>query len=468
MKNLLFLPVLFFLVQIFVYDVSNSYAIDFSNLAEKNIKSVVNISTKTLKKKMGEEKMMSDLPEDHPFRQLLPLFPNLKPFLESQPKEPSEVNSLGSGFVFDEGGYIATNHHVIDGADEITVTFYDGKSSKAEMVGYDKKTDLAMLKLMNDDIKLYEVTFGNSDSMKVGNWVVAIGNPFGLGGSVSAGIISARARDIYSGPYDDYIQTDAAINRGNSGGPLFNINGKVIGINTAIFSPSGGNVGIGFAIPSAMAKPILEKLKEGTKIERGWIGVQIRQVTEEFAKTIGRENDLSGALIQDVQKDSPAYDAKLMVGDVILEFDNKTISKMRDLPRIVADITPNSNVDITLWRDEELVTTKIKVGLLKADEKNKDTKRKNILGLHLENYSSDKEDKESFTGVKILKIEDEVDSQLRANDVIVQIVGSESKVVKDVEDFQKQMEEVKDLNKNSVLFLIKRNNRSDFAVFNFK
>jgi serine protease Do len=274
--------------------------------------------------------------------------------------------SLGSGFIIDATGYIVTNNHVIDEATDIEVTTTDGKEYPAKLIGTDPKTDLALLKI-NTKQPLPFVTFGDSDKQRVGDWVMAVGNPFGLGGSVTAGIISARGRDIHEGPFDDFLQIDAAINQGNSGGPTFSTSGEVIGINTAIASPNGGSVGIGFAIPSNMAKPVIEALREHGSVERGWLGVQIQKVTPDLAKAMGLK-EAQGALVADVQPDGPAAKA-LKTGDVIVSFNGQSIDDMRDLPRLVANTRPQTKVDLTVWRNHEMQRVSVTIGKLKADEK---------------------------------------------------------------------------------------------------
>ena len=270
--------------------------------------------------------------------------------------------SLGSGFIIDTAGYIVTNNHVIDGADKISVTLQDNTTLKATLVGKDDKADLALLKVETDK-PLRAVPFGDSDTGRVGDWVLAIGNPFGLGGSVTAGIVSARGRDIRQGPYDDFIQTDAAINRGNSGGPLFNMNGEVIGINTAIYSPSGGSVGIGFSVPSNMAKAVVAQLREFGRARRGWLGVNIQQITPDIAESLGLK-DSSGALVARVSEGGPAERARIHNGDVILRFNNQDVKEMKNLPRIVAETVIGKDVPVVLWRDGKEVTVQAQVGEL--------------------------------------------------------------------------------------------------------
>jgi len=267
---------------------------------------------------------------------MFPQFRNPEPELETEEDGPKETRPLGigSGFIISADGYVVTNHHVIDKADEIIVTLTNGVEYEAEIKGSDPKTDVALLKL-KDAKDLPFVEWGDDEKSRVGDWVLAIGNPFGLGGSASTGIISARGRDIHSGPYDDFIQVDAAINRGNSGGPLFNTQGQVIGINTAIYSPNGGSVGIGFSIPANMAKNVISQLERSGEVERAWIGVAIQPLDDDLAQGFGRDNK-DGALISSVQPDAPADKAGLKAGDIILSFAGKEIKEMRDLPRTVA------------------------------------------------------------------------------------------------------------------------------------
>ena len=278
---------------------------------------------------------------------------------------PRRGVALGSGFIIDPAGYIVTNNHVIEGADEITVTLHDGTSMKAKLLGHDDRTDVALLKV-DSDTPLPAVPFGDSDSSRVGDWVLAIGNPFGLGGSVTAGIVSARGRDIRQGPYDDFIQTDAAINRGNSGGPLFNMDGQVIGINTAIYSPSGGSIGIGFSIPSNMAKQVVAQLRDFGRTKRGWLGVQIQQVTPDIADGLGL-HPARGAMVASVSDDGPASKAKIHGGDVILKFNNQDVKEMRTLPRIVAETPIGTQVPVDVWRDGKEVVVQASIAELPDD-----------------------------------------------------------------------------------------------------
>ena len=331
----------------------------FADLSEKLSPAVVNISTA---QRVEAPDGRPEIPPGGPFEDLF------KDFFDQLPQQrgPRSVQSLGSGFVISADGYVVTNNHVIEEADEITANFPDGTSLDATLIGRDPKTDIALLKVETEKALTF-VSFGDSDASRVGDWVLAIGNPFGLGGSVSAGIISARNRDINAGPYDDFIQTDAAINRGNSGGPLFNMDGEVIGVNTAIISPSGGSIGIGFSVPSVLAKNVVAQLREFGETRRGWLGVRIQTVTPELADGLGLEKP-SGALVAGVSEGGPAAAAGIETGDVVLRFDGKEVAEMRDLPRIVAETPVGQSVRVVVWREGQTQTVLVEVGLLEEGE----------------------------------------------------------------------------------------------------
>ena len=335
----------------------------FADTVEKLLPAVVNISTTTTAKAQQRAPEMPQLPPGSPFEQFF------KDFMErrGQPDAPPrKLTSLGSGFIIDPAGYAVTNNHVIEDADEITVTMGDDRTYTAKLVGRDGKTDLALLKI-DAGRPLPFVSWGDSSAMRIGDWVVAIGNPFGLGGTVTAGIVSARGRDIHSGPYDDLIQTDAPINKGNSGGPMFNVGGQVIGVNTAIYSPSGASVGIGFAIPSAQAKPVIDQLRETGKVRRGWLGVHIQTVTDEIADNFGL-SPARGALVASLNEGSPAKKAGIQPGDIILSFDGKEIKRMRSLPSIVAETPVGKSVPVTVWRKGKEESMSIVLGELPEDQ----------------------------------------------------------------------------------------------------
>ncbi len=344
------------------------HPISFADLAEELLPTVVNISS-TVKPQSAPElnEVMPHFPENSPFGDFFEHFMERRGN-NMQPSMP--VGSLGSGFVIDaEKGYIVTNSHVVKDAEKIRVTLHNDITADAKIIGRDDKTDLAVLQIETKNHQLQAAKFGNSDDMRVGDWILAIGNPFGLGGTVTSGIISARARDINSGPYDDYLQTDASINRGNSGGPMFNLQGEVIGINTAIFSPTGGSVGIGFAIPSAMTKGVVDQLIEYGHTRRGWLGVRIQTVTEEIAESLGLD-EARGALVSSISENSPAGKAKVESGDIILQFNGQEVREMRELPRIVAATDIDKKIDMVVLRDGKEKILKVKVGELEKAEKN--------------------------------------------------------------------------------------------------
>jgi serine protease Do len=348
---------------------------DFSDLAAKVTPAVVNVAV-TMKAGAGEDgdeprmssdqqKQMEEFMQKFAERFGVPMQPGQpgqqpgKPGMK--PQRPAQKGqAVGTGFIIDEKGWIVTNYHVAGKADEITVTLADGRKLPAKLMGGDEKTDLALLKVESDKALPY-VTFGDATKVRVGQPVMAVGNPFGLGGTVTTGIVSARGRDIQSGPFDDYIQTDAAINRGNSGGPLFDMEGKVIGINTAIFSPSGGSVGLGFAIPASLAQPVVDQLKVNGKVERGLLGVQIQPVSEELAKSMSLDSE-KGALVAQVTPDSAAMAAGIQSGDVIKSVDGKSIDSVKDLTRMISGMKPGTSAKIGLLRDGKDMTVNAKIG----------------------------------------------------------------------------------------------------------
>src|SRR5690349_21516969 len=344
-----------------------------ADVAEKVIDAVVNISTsQTIEAKSGGEGRgaIPQLPPGSPFEEFFEDFfknrrsPGGKGGSELQPRK---TNSLGSGFIVDPSGIVVTNNHVIADADEINVIMNDGTKIKAEIVGVDKKTDLAVLKFKPPK-ELIAVKFGDSDKLRLGDWVIAIGNPFSLGGTVTAGIVSAKNRDISSGPYDSYIQTDAAINRGNSGGPLFNLEGEVIGVNTLIISPSGGSIGLGFAVPSKTVAGVVDQLRQFGELRRGWLGVRIQPVTDEIADSLSIK-PARGALIAGVDDKGPAKPAGIEPGDVVVKFDGKDIKEPKDLSRIVADTAVGKEVDVVVIRKGKEESRKVTLGRLQDPDK---------------------------------------------------------------------------------------------------
>jgi serine protease Do len=438
-----------------------------ADVSEKVIDAVVNISTS--QKVETRNSPMPQLPNDPQLDELFRDFFNRRGQGDPQNRErgPRRVNSLGSGFIIDPSGIVVTNNHVISEADEITVILNDGARLKAEIIGRDQKTDLALLRVKPDK-PLKAVTFGDSDKLRLGEWVIAIGNPFSLGGTVTAGIVSARNRDINSGPYDNYIQTDAAINRGNSGGPLFNLDGEVVGINTAIISPSGGSIGIGFAVPSKTAMPVIDQLKQFGETRRGWLGVRIQQVTDEIADSL-KINPPRGALVAGVDERGPAKPAGIEPGDVIVKFDGKDIKEMRDLPRVVADTPVGKQTPVVVIRKGKEETKTVTLGRLEdgeklaaADPKSEGTPDKSVvkktLGLELANMSDDLRKrykiKDTVKGVIITGVDANspaADKRLAPGDVIVEIA---QEAVASADELQAKIDKLKKDGRKSALLLV--------------
>jgi serine protease Do len=334
-----------------------------ADLASGLLDAVVNISTSQNVKDDEGVGPAPRAPDGSPFQEFFNDFFNKQ---QGGKGGNHNVSSLGSGFVIDPSGYIVTNNHVIEGADDIEVNFANGTKLKAKLIGTDTKTDLSVLKV-EPKTPLTAVKFGDSSVMRIGDWVMAIGNPFGFGGSVTVGIISGRGRNINAGPYDNFIQTDAAINKGNSGGPLFNMKGEVIGINTAIISPSGGSIGIGFSVPSELAAGVVGQLREYGETRRGWLGVRIQPVTDDIADSLGLDG-AKGALVAGVIKGGPVDDGSIKAGDVILQFDGKPVNEMRDLPRVVAESPVGKEVDVVVLRDGKEQTVKVTLGRLEDSD----------------------------------------------------------------------------------------------------
>jgi len=440
---------------------------NIADVAEKVIDAVVNISTS--QKVETRNTPMPQLPNDPQLDELFRDFFNRRGQGDPQNRDrgPRRVNSLGSGFIIDASGIVVTNNHVISEADEVTVILNDGSRLKAEIIGKDQKTDIALLRVKPDK-PLKAVKFGDSEKLRLGEWVIAIGNPFSLGGSVTAGIVSARNRDINSGPYDNYIQTDAAINRGNSGGPLFNLDGEVVGINTAIISPSGGSIGIGFSVPSKTAMPVIDQLKQFGETRRGWLGVRIQQVTDEIAESLNIKPP-RGALVAGVDDKGPAKPAGIEPGDVIVKFDGKEIKEMRDLPRAVADTPVGKQTPVIVIRKGKEETKTVTLGRLEDGEKLAavDTKNdppgekpvvKKALGIELANMSDDLRKrykiKDTVKGVVITGVDANspaADKRLSPGDVIVEI-AQES--VASADDFQAKIDKLKKDGRKSALLLV--------------
>jgi len=432
-------------------------------IAEELVDAVVNIST-SQSVKGASGKPLPRVPDGSPFEDLFEDFFNKR---DGGGTQPRKVSSLGSGFVIDgKEGLIVTNNHVIEGADEITVVFRDGSKLEVEKVlGVDNKTDLALLKVKPKEV-LKDVKFGSSENLRVGDWVLAVGNPFGLGGSVSVGIISAKQRDIQSGPYDDYLQTDAAINKGNSGGPLFNMNGEVIGVNTAIISPTGGSIGIGFSVPSDIAVVVLDQLKRFGETRRGWLGVNIQSVSEDVAEALKVEAG-SGALVASIAKGGPAEAAGIKPGDVIVSFAGKVVRSVRALPRIVAQTAHGSAVPVEIARDGKRQTLSVVVGRLeeqekaakKADDKSDlKTDQESLLGLQVEPLTDGLRQKFQLgadtKGVVVTDVaanSPAAGKEIKVGDVIVEAA---QKPVKEAEDIARAIAETRKTSRRALLIRV--------------
>jgi len=450
----------------------------FADLADKLLPAVVNISTtQTLKPEKQKERATPGRPQfppGSPFEEFFKdFFKDHDGSQSGRPEaKPRKATSLGSGFVIDQTGYIVTNNHVIADADEITVKLQDDTEIKAELVGRDTKTDVAILKVKTTK-PLIAAKWGDSDKARVGDWVLAIGNPFGLGGSVTAGILSARQRDINSGPYDDFLQTDASINRGNSGGPMFNMDGEVIGINTAIYSPSGGSIGIGFAIPSNLAKNVAAELihEPDHTVHRGWLGVRIQAVTDEIAESLGLDKP-KGALVASVNDNGPAQTGGVQAGDVILTFDGKPVTDMKHLPRLVAETPVDKTVPVTVWRKRKENALQVKVGKLDETEQvaAKETPKKaapkdttgtvTTLGLTLSNITPEFKEKFSLADdskgvvvVDVVKDSPAAEKGLKAGDVIIEAAQEE---IKSATQVAGKIDDAKKAGRKSILLLVER------------
>jgi serine protease Do len=444
-----------------------------ADVAEQVIDSVVNISTS--QNVEAHNGPLPQLPNDPQLDELFRDFFNRRgqggqggQGDQNRPQQaPRRVNSLGSGFIIDASGIVVTNNHVIADADEITVILNDGTRLKATLLGKDTKVDLAVLKVTTDK-PLKAVKFGDSEKLRLGEWVIAIGNPFSLGGTVTAGIVSARNRDINSGPYDNYIQTDAPINRGNSGGPLFNLDGEVVGINTAIISPSGGSIGIGFSVPSRTAVAVIDQLKQFGETRRGWLGVRIQMVTDEIAESLNIKPP-HGALVAGIDDKGPAKPAGIEAGDVIIKFDGKEIKEMRDLPRVVADTTVGKAVEVIIIRKGQQETKTVTLGRLEDGEKQMAEAKtdaqpeqkpvvKKTLGLDLANLDDTLRGKykvkDSVKGVVIVGVDADSAAngqRLSPGDVIVEVA---QEAVASADDFQTKIDKLKRDGRPSALLLV--------------
>jgi serine protease Do len=452
----------------------------FADLAERLAPAVVNISTtQSIPQDRGPE--MPQFPPGSPFDEFFKeFFDRHGGGEEGSPRPPRRATSLGSGFIIDPDGYIVTNNHVIADAEEVTVILNDDTVLKADIVGRDAKVDVALLKVKADK-RLPYVDWGNSDKARVGDWVMAIGNPFGLGGTVTAGIISAKTRDINAGPYDAFIQTDASINRGNSGGPLFNMAGEVVGINTAIFSPTGGSVGIGFATPSNLAKQVLEDIRKFGRTRRGWLGVRIQTMTDEIADSLGLKRP-EGALVASVTPDSPAAKAGIEPGDVILEFNDQDVHEMRRLPAMVAETEIGSEVPVTVWRDEKRRDLSVTIAELEEEDEevaeapdqqpSASPEQSAVEGLGLAVAPLTPEVRQHFSvpddanGVLVTDIETSgpaAEKGLRPGDVIAEVNQTP---IASAAEIQAQVDKAREAGRKSVLLLIQNATGMRFVALN--
>lgn len=416
-----------------------------------------------------------DLPDDHPLKRFFREFgmPDDRDGPQKMPpragKGKLRPTSQGSGFFISEDGYIVTNNHVVNDGAAFTVVMHDGTELKATLVGKDSRTDLAVLKVEEPKQKFTYVKFAEDDGARVGDWVVAVGNPFGLGGTVTAGIVSARGRNIGSGPYDDYIQIDAAVNRGNSGGPDFNLKGEVIGINTAIFSPSGGNVGIAFAIPASLAKNVVNTLIEKGSVERGWLGVQIDGVSKDIADSLGL-SEAAGAIVVAPTEDSPGAKAGIEQGDVIVAVNGEKIKDNSELARRIGEMAPGTKVELSIWRAGNSITKTVELGTFPSDKQIAGTDQSTpddqgtptdraLTGLGLDVQPSD-----DGKGLAIVSVDPDSEAAelgLKAGD---RIAAVNNKDVSSVADAQKAIDEVKEAGRTKVLVLIQTDNGNRFVA----
>jgi len=435
----------------------------FADLVEDLVPTVVSIASTTIIKNQNNQNIPR-FPEGSPFDEFFKEY-----FDNEQRNSPSQrpMIGLGSGFIVDDSGIIVTNNHVIEGADEITVILHDQREFKATLLGRDPKADLAVLKIDPKGENLEQVKWGNSDSIRVGDWSIAIGNPLGLGGTVTAGIISAISRDIGNGPYVKFLQTDASINRGNSGGPLFNIEGEVIGINTAIISQTGGSIGLGFAIPSSSALKIVNQLKDFGRTKRGWLGVQITPVSKEIAESLGLPDE-KGAFITNINQDGPSKKAGLQEGDVIIKFNDIEIIKMTDLPRVVAESDVGSVASVVVWRKNKYITIKVKLGELPeesfVERKDIDNKKNNQQEneIYLSSLNLSVKNSDNNEGVIVTKMES--DSNLLIGDIITEV---NREVILNTNDFIVLVKQIQKTGRSSLLLKILRDKKSLWVTIQF-
>jgi serine protease Do len=401
----------------------------FAPLVEKVMPSVVSVQVK-IEAASNDGGNAQQMPEQ--FREFFDKFPQFRDQFPQQRPHRRDGVAQGSGFVISADGYVVTNNHVVDNAKSVTLSFQTGEEYDATVVGTDPKTDLALLKIKSD--KSFPFVTLSEEGAKVGDWVMAVGNPFGLGGTVTAGIVSARGRDIGNGPYDDFLQIDASINKGNSGGPAFNLNGDVVGVNTAIFSPSGGSVGIGFAIPASVVKDVVNSLKSDGAVTRGWLGVQIQPVTDELAEGLGLDK-ARGAIISNLTEESPALKAGLKQGDTILKANGEDIDDARDLARTIAKVKPGSDIPVDIIRDGKAETITVKIGAMPGEAPKMAGVSKADEGFDLSNLGLDVAPADDGAGVKITAVDPEsaaAERGLKVGDVILEVAGQDVTTPSDV------------------------------------
>lgn len=446
----------------------------FADVVEKVSPAVVSVRvTQNISPAVADGQDMAspfdNLPEDHPLRRFFDIpGQNGMPEGMRPRRQPRQSMGQGSGFFISDDGYLVTNNHVVGDGSKYTIVMDNGTEYDARLIGTDKRTDLALLKVDRDDKKFTYVEFGDDESVRIGDWVVAVGNPFGLGGSVTAGIVSARGRDIGAGPYDDFLQIDAAVNRGNSGGPAFGLDGKVIGVNTAIFSPSGGNVGIAFAIPASVAKDVVASLRDGGNVERGWLGVQIASVTDDIAEAVGLADE-KGAIVTLPETETPASKAGVATGDVITAVDGETVDGPRELARKIGNYKPDTKVDITVWRAGKAQDISVTLGnLASLDEassaEESSSRKAPVDPSSLSGYGLTLTPSEDGKGVVVTDVDPDssaADKGVEAGDVIIAVNG---KSVANQKDVQAALADASKNGRKAALFQLKNGDQNRFVA----
>ncbi|WP_373235634.1 Do family serine endopeptidase [Cohaesibacter celericrescens] len=453
--------------------------VDFSGVVKAVKPAVVSVQVKTKISTPSSSQSLGipgfpefkDLPKDHPFNRFFRRFGEETPQEgEKQPSRPRYGQSQGSGFFISEDGLVVTNHHVVDSGSEFTLVMDDGTELKADLVGSDEKSDLALLKVQDSDRTFEYVKFAE-ELPAVGEWVLAVGNPFGLGGSVTAGIVSAHGRDINARNYESFIQIDAAVNKGNSGGPTFNLKGEVIGVNTAIFSPSGGNVGIAFAIPSEVAQDVVADLQDGGKVKRGWLGVHIQNVTEDIADSLGLA-EAAGAMVTHTDESAPAFKSGVQIGDIILAVEDNPVKNTRELARLIGRADPDSDVELTIWREDREIKIEVHLGLFPDQASISEQKQiepaKPIAPAEVEEFGLELQVSPDEEGVVITRINPDsvaAEKGLVQGDVIQSVAG---KKVDSIKQLRQQIAEAKDGSRKTILMRVKTQNGIRFVALPLK